>query len=227
MDKQALERALLKIEKDGWWDEETMESDEIFFSSPFVNFIKVLHDFDRTALYWLTYFAAKKVASKYYLATDELSVRKLKILQRLNKHFKEDSGINLMCTKVVEHLHNLKEYLEGDDNIKREDLLEIVSKLQEIQSTNDEWLASAEESLQNCVRYLIKSDHLAAVDCICDADRALELYEEIDFRKWLIEIALPSALKKESLPEEAFKSPNSSNCPTGNTWKIVYFPPRN
>jgi hypothetical protein len=70
--------------------------------------------------------------------------------------------------------------------------------------TNDctsQWYEAEANAVANCAKYIHLKEPGFAIDCIFDADPALEIGEN-DFRTWLTEVAIPAALQKRELTEQ-------------------------
>ncbi len=202
MSKEQIAKALDELRQRGFWDEDLIyESDEAFLLSPLGQFIMTLHELDPEALCWLTFFAAQRAADysgridQWFRPRSGLASRYLSNSAKLAPM----PGYLLRGIKLMQTLAQINQHLCKGTKINWAEATTTIPA-----SINDgscEWTDSEANAVANCARYIHFKEPGFAIDCILDADHALELGEN-DFRTWLTEVAIPAALQKRELTEQ-------------------------
>lgn len=202
MRKEQIAKALDELRQRGFWDQDLIyESDEALLLSPLGQFIMTLHEFDPEALCWLTFFAAQRAAD-YSISIDNWFRSRLGLASRHLSDSAKSAPMPkylLRGIKLMQTLDQINQHLCKGTNINWAGATTTIPA-----PTNDcssEWYEAGADAVTNCAKYIHIKEPGFAIDCIFDADHALELGEN-DFRTWLTEVAIPAALQKRQLTEQ-------------------------
>lgn len=166
----------LRKELNSNWDaDEDMESDYVR-KSPLGIFAIELHRINPVILERLTFFSALKALPCWELSCDGKELKQ--VLKKINSYI--------------------------SNNLTKEELKDVSTPIQS--PMNDCRYSDTQgtaDAAGFCAKYIITQEPLFAIYSISGADFAYDhVYTNDNYREWLIDVALPIALKKETISNE-------------------------
>jgi hypothetical protein len=156
------------------WDADDSMADEYVMSLPIGQFVQAAHSFDPEVLCWLTYFVARRGLARWEESCRDPRPRE--IVDRLGRFLRDGAAVN------------------WDDAVRATPTPHRDCLYSETQSASD--------AVAECGRYIVRREPRHAVYCISAADVAYNYVPAGDqFRRWLVELAIPVALNKREMTE--------------------------
>jgi hypothetical protein len=165
----------LRREIKGWWDADDSMANDYVLALPQGKLVQAIYDVDPAILFWLTFFVARRTLPCWEISCNDPTPREN--VEAIGRYLREGAVLDWAdVSKAVSSPYNDCRFSETQ---------------------------SAADAVANCAHYIQTQDPVYAIYCISNGDIAYDhVLVDDRFREWLIDIAIPVALKKREMTVE-------------------------